>query len=490
MGGIRSDGNLAFLHVQELSRLLGSGTISSLELVELLLERIDDVGSELNAVVTRDAEGARQAAIAADEIRAGGGAVGPLHGVPVTLKDAFATAGLRTTAGRPELEHHLPGGDAVVVARLRAAGAIILGKTNLPTGVSGQETANVVHGRTLNPWDLDRTPGGSSGGAAAALAAGLTPLDIGSDSGGSIRQPAHFCGIYGHVATHGLVPQRGHLPSVPLEDRGAVLDMFSIGPMARHPDDLALVLPVLVGEDPLGPSATQHRLPPPSESVRDLRGIRVAVVTDDPACRSSNAVRSRLEATAAGLADAGAELIECWPPFDVERAMDVGFRLWVAANAVDDDGSGGSGDHLSVARQESLEMSHARWLELDTERRRLARAWTRMFDDIDVALVPVAPVPAVPHDPDIEHLHQVGRRLERRIVVDGEPRPYLDQILWNVLVGMAGLPATAVPLGRSDAGLPVGAQVVGPPNTDLTTIAFASTLAELVGGFTSPPGYA
>jgi amidase len=488
MGSAPADAGDPYLPASELVALLRSGATTSVELVDSLLDRIGEVNPALNAVVTLDADGARRAAAEADQVRASGRQVGPLHGLPITLKDSFATAGLPTTAGKPDLADHVPDADAVVVERLRSAGAIVLGKTNLPTGVSGQETANQVHGRTCNPWDRDRTPGGSSGGAASALAAGLTPLDVGSDSGGSIRQPAHCCGVYGHLASHGLVPQRGHLPSVPLEDRGAILDMFSVGPMARHPADLALVLPLLIGDDPLFASAAEFRLPPPNLPASGLQGVRVAVVADDPACPSSAEVRAHLDDAAALLRDAGAELVECWPPFDVSAAMDVAFRLWVAANATDDDGNGGTGDALSVARQEALHLSHAGWLELDTERRRLTRCWTDLFRRVDVALLPISPVPAVLHDPDSEHLHEVGHRLERSIDVDGTSRPYLDQVLWNVLVGMAGLPATAVPLGRTGAGLPVGGQVVAAQNMDLTTIAFATRLAEVGEGFTPPPG--
>ena len=483
-----ADAGDPYLSASQLAGLLRSGATTSVELVDAVLQRIEAGNARLNAVVTVDADGARRAAIEADEARASGRPVGPLHGLPITLKDSFATAGLRTTAGKPDLADHVPDADAVVVERLRAAGAIVVGKTNLPTGVSGQETANEVHGRTRNPWDLDRTPGGSSGGAAAALAAGLTPLDIGSDSGGSIRQPAHCCGVYGHLASHGLVPQRGHLPSVPLEDRGALLDMFSIGPMARHPDDLALVLPLLIGDDPLFASATRFHLPPPVLPAQGLRGVRVVVVADDAACPSNAEVRARLEHTADLLDQAGAELVQCWPPFDVEAAMDVAFRLWVAANATDDDGTGGTGDALSMARDEALHLSHAGWLELDTERRRLTRCWTDLFRRVDVALLPISPVPALPHDPDVAHLHEVGHRLERHIDVDGTQRPYLDQVMWNVLVGMGGLPATAVPLGRTPGGLPVGGQIVGAQNMDRTTIAVASRLAEIAGGFAPPPG--
>lgn len=464
--------------------------MTSVELVGAHAARIEALDGELGAVVTLDAERARAAAVEADRRRAAGDDVGPLHGLPVTLKDCFATEGLRTTAGRPDLADHVPDRDAVVTERLRRAGAIVLGKTNLPTGVSGQETANVVHGRTVNPWDPSRTPGGSSGGAAAALAAGLVALEIGSDSGGSIRQPSHCCGTFGHVATHGLVPQRGHLPSVPVHDVGATLDLFSIGPMARHPADLELALRVIAGEDAVGPGAWALRLPEATVRPDTVAGLRIAVLPSHPACATSAAVRARLEAAAQALADAGARVSEAVLPFSVEEAMDVGFRLWAAANADDDDGDGGLDDHLSQARQEAIAMSHGDWLELDERRRALMRSWATWLDEHDVALLPISPVTAVEHDPDVAHLHEVGHRLERTIDVDGETRPYLDQVLWNVVVGLAGLPATAVPLGLADDGLPVGGQLVAAPHRDLTTIAAAEAVASVVGGFQPPPGWA
>jgi len=466
---------------------LARGEVSSVELVEAALDRIDAEDGDLGAFTTVDADGSLAAARRADDARATGRACGALHGVPVSLKDCWATAGLRTTAGMRDLADHVPDADAAAVARLRASGAIVVGKTNLPAGVSGQETANAVAGRTRNPWDRSRTSGGSSGGAAAAVAAGFVPLDLGSDSGGSIRQPAHCCGVYGHLATHGLIPQRGHLPSVPVDDVGAVLDLFSIGPIARHPADLALALDVVAGADPLGPPAWDLRLPPAQVPADDVRGVRVLVVPTDPACPTGTDVRAALGRTADALADAGAEVVDGWPPFDVDHAMEVAFRLWVAASSEDDDGDGGADDELSRAREEARTMTHADWLALDAERRRLARCWTALLEQVDVAICPISPIPAVPHDPEPTAVDEVGHRLERRIDVDGNCRPYLDQIRWNVLTGMAGLPATAVPLGRSAGGLPVGAQVVAAPHRDRTTIAFAEALAGVVGGYEPPP---
>lgn len=220
-----------------------------------------------------------------------------------------------------------------------------------------------------------------------------------------------------------------------------------------------------------------------------VSGSRVLVISSDIACPTGKAVAQRFDDARGALVEAGARLIDRSLPFDVAHAMDVAFRLWCAANASDDDGDGGGTDPLSVARRESIELSHADWLELDQERRRLSRAWARLFEEVDVVLCPISPVPAVEHDPDPGSVDRVGHRLERRIDVDGVERPYLDQIRWNVLTGMAGLPVSAVPLGCTPSGLPVGAQVVAGHCRDLTAIAFAAAMTEVYGGFRPPSGW-
>src|SRR5688500_14513471 len=281
-----------------------SGRVSSRDLVELHLDRIGRYNAELNAVVTLDADGARRRADQRDADQRAGRPCGPFHGVPMTVKDAFATNGIRTTSGVADRRDHIPSADAVVVARLVDAGVVVLGKTNVPEGVTGQETANELFGRTNNPWALDRTPGGSSGGAAAAVAAGLTALEIGSDSGGSIRQPAHCCGIYGHIPTQGLVPLRGHLPLVPLEEERLQIDLMGAGPLARHPDDLAAALGVLAGPDGIERTAWRLTLPLPQRT--DLDGMRVALWADDPDFPVESAVRTCLEEAGNQLEAAGA----------------------------------------------------------------------------------------------------------------------------------------------------------------------------------------
>lgn len=467
------------------------GRTTSRELVERHLERIERLNGDLNAIVTLDADGARAAADRADA--SGGG--GPLHGVPITLKDCFATAGMRTTAGMQDLADHVPDADAEAVRRLRAVGAIVLGKTNLPEGVSGQETANELFGRTANPWALDRTPGGSSGGAAAAIAAGLSALELGSDSGGSIRQPAHCCGVYGHLPSHGLVPATGHLPSVPLDDVGASDDLLAVGPLARSADDLAVALDVLAGPYEVGLRAWRLELPPPRAT--SLHDLRVALWVDDPACPASAEVRVALESAGQALAGAGALVDDARRPgFGLAEAFEVAFRLWVASNA-----SAGPAERrkyaeavatlhpddrsLAAERARTMVLPHAEWLALDTERRRLERAWAALFDDVDVVLCPVSPVVAPAHDDRPEDVDELDHRLARTIDVDGRQRPYLDQIVWNTVVGMCRLPATVAPM--PSPGMPVGAQLVGPRYGDRTTIEAARLLADVVGGYRPPP---
>ena len=408
--------DLAFRPAVELAALVRERQVSSRDLVELFLGRIEALDGELHAVVTVDAETARRQA---DELDRMSTLVGPLHGVPMTVKDAFATAGLRTTAGMPSRADHVPRQDAEAVARLRAAGVVVLVKTNVPEEVTGQETANTLFGRTNNPWDQTRTPGGSSGGAAAALAAGMTPLELGSDSGGSILQPAHCCGVFGHVATHGLVSLRGHLPTIEPDEPERDVALTAVGPMARCAEDLDVALGVLARKE----------LPPPRPAER------VAVLFGDGEHPLSRAVRDRIDAAAGAL--------------DAEEAP---FPLSASA-----------------------ELAWRQWLGLDVDTSPVVTAWAQLFARYDVVLCPISPVVAPVHDADPGAVDSVEHRLARTIDVDGHAQPYLDQMVWNIVVGAAGLPATAAPLGGDP--LPVGAQLVGPPGADRTTIAVSRRAA-------------
>jgi len=477
--------DLAFRTATQLLDGLARREFSSVELLQHHLQRVERLNTRLNAIVTLDAERALARAAAADAARAAGQALGPLHGLPMTVKDSFETAGLRTTSGAPALAQHVPGADAVAVQRLVEAGAIVFGKTNLPTFAMDVQSFNPVFGTTNNPWDTGRSPGGSSGGAAAALAAGLTPLELGSDIGGSIRNPAHYCGVYGHKPSYGLVPQRGHIPGPPgtLQEP----DIAVAGPMARCAEDLALALGVLAGPDATHAPAWRVQLPPPRHAA--LREFRVAAWLDDAECRVDAAVLERLRATVETLRRAGVPVDEsARPRHGFADALRVFRGLLYAAtspglpeasfNELAVAAAAPAGDNVEFARGST--MRHRDWLRLHEERERQRLNWTRFFTGYDVLLCPVAPTTAILHDPS-------KPADARRIVVNGEPRSYWDQVDWAGLVGAAGLPATVAPVGRSTAGLPVGVQIVGPFLEDRTTIAFAQLLAGQIGGFERPP---
>ena len=492
--------DLVFAPATAIAELIASRELSSREAVDAYLDRIERLNPQINAVVTVDAERARGLADERDRTLAAGEEPGPLHGVPITIKDAFETAGMRTTAGLPDYAEHVPQADAAAVARLVQAGAVVMGKTNLPPGVTGQETANELFGRTNNPWNLERTSGASSGGAAAALAAGMTALELGSDSGGSIRQPAAFCGVYGHFPTQGLVPARGHIPQVEHHEIDVHIDLMSVGPLARSAHDLGVAMGVLAGPDVYGRRAWRVDLPPPPESVHD---IRIGAWLDDDDYPVDAEVVERLEATVAALEAEGVRVDRAARPgFRLCEAEPVAFALWVASssqrNSGDEDAEMrrraaqfAAGDDSRAARRARAEvMSHREWMLLDAERRRLQRGWEELFTSVDVMLCPVTPVTAYAHDPRPDRVADIDHRIARTIEVNGQPRPYLDQLVWTTLVGMARLPATVAPTGLGSSGMPVGVQIVGPALADRTTIAVAEYLAQVTGGFTPPPAFA
>lgn len=433
--------------------------LSSRELLEHFLARVERFNASLNAVVTLDPDGARRAADAADAALARGVPVGPLHGVPMTIKDTYETAGMRTTSGHPEWDH-VPERDAEAVRRLRAAGAVIFGKTNTPTRAADWQTFNPIFGTTNNPWDVSRTPGGSSGGAAAALATGMTALELGSDIAGSIRVPANWCGVCGHKPSWGIVPQRGHLPPPP----GALAesDLGVMGPMARDVADLELTLDVLAGPTELSAVGWRLELPPPRAS--SLSELRLATWLDDADYPVESDVGAALQAAVAALSDAGARLVDAKP--SVTLAELVGLHQVLLYPLMDPTST----------------LSHRQWMSAH-ERRELLRAkMADYFRDVDALLMPITVVPAVKHD----H-HEPF--IERLIPFGNENRSYFDLFGWVGLATVAYLPATAVPVGRTAGGLPVGVQVVGPFLEDRTTLTVARHIERLLGGFTPPPGY-
>jgi amidase len=476
-----------FESARRLARSIRLRERSSVELVEAFLSRIAKVNPALNAVVTLEPERARAEAKRADELLASGAPLGPLHGVPMTVKDAYEVSGMRTTAGAKRWTAHVPARDAVAVRRLREAGAIIAGKTNTPSHCGDWQTFNELFGTTNNPWDLSRTPGGSSGGAAAALAAGMTPIELGSDIAGSIRLPPAFCGVFGHKSTHDLVPIRGHVPPPPGTQAGQ--DLVVSGPMGRTADDLALMLPILAGPVPELAKAYSVSLPPPRAAT--LRGYRVAAWLEDAAFPVDAEVAARLHATIEALRRAGVAVDDAQPEFSLSDAHSIYRRVFdpiIAAGSpprviaqLEAAAKGPDGEPLVLTARNSLE-PHYDWLIANEECAKLRATLARFFENYDVLLCPVTPVVAFAHD----HKHP---QFMRTLTVNGAARPYMDLMGWISFATATGNPATSAPIGRTKAGLPVGIQIVAPYLEDLTSIDFAGRLSEVVGGFEPPPGY-
>ena len=461
-----ADSEIALLPARRLARMIQDREISSRELLELYLQRIDRLNPLLNAVVTLDPEGARAAAAAADERTAAGRPMGPLHGLPMTVKDAIEVAGMRSTGGSTALRDHRPTADAPVVARLRRAGAVVMGKTNVPEWSGDIQTYNDLFGVTNNPWDPTLTPGGSSGGPAAAVAAGLTSFETGTDIGGSIRIPSSFCGICGHKPSFGVVSQRGYLDQVGGGMTDADINVF--GPLARSVEDLELLLEVLAGPDEEDAAGWSLTLPPPRH--RDLSGYRVGLWLDDPACQVDRRALDLLQGAASALAGAGAEVSDARPPLELKEMESLFSALLLAAISVS----------LEPGLGEALAGNHRAWLELTRRRAAVRRVWAEWFRSYDVLLCPVMPMLPFPHDTE-------GTIGDRYVIIDGRSRPQSETLAWTGLVGMAYLPSTVVPVGRTADGLPVGIQVVGPYLGDRTTLHVAGRLAELKGGVLPPP---
>jgi amidase len=459
--------------------------ISSREAVDYFLARVETLDQRINSVVTIDAERARTEADAADAALARGEVRGPLHGVPMTIKDSFQTAGMRTTSGAPELASFIPTEDAWPVARLREAGAIIFGKTNLPIYAGDLQSYNKVFGTTNNPHDVSRTPGGSSGGSAAALACGFTPLELGSDIGGSIRLPSHMSGIVGHKPSYGIVPAHGQIPGPP--GTLTLADLAVAGPMARTIQDLKLGLDLMAGPNRWEKPAWRLELPPPRRPT--LKQYRVAAWLDDPACRVEPEVGELLEGATQKLAAAGVTVgHDARPEFTLEKVADTFFALLQAALAGGvppdrlDEYAATVGDMPAAHTRRLLAMRHRQWLSYNERRLQMRKRWEEFFTQWDAILLPVMPCPAMPHD----HSEPMASRMAS---VGGERRPYWDLTIWMAPAGACYLPVTVIPVGRLKNGLPIGIQIVGAYLHDRTTLDLAEHLLPLVGGCPRPPGF-
>jgi amidase len=475
----------SFLPAAKLAELTRSRTIGCLELLDHFIARTERLDPRINAVVVRDFDRARDRARQLDQAQ---DRSAPLFGVPMTVKESFDVAGLPTTRGHPELAETRAAYTSLSIRRLQAAGVTVFGKTNVPVDLADWQSYNPVYGVTSNPWNTGHTPGGSSGGSAAALAAGLTGLEIGSDIGGSIRVPAHYCGVYGHKPTWALCPNFGD----PATSRATPLDIAVIGPLGRSAADLGLVLDAIAGPD-RDESDLTVTLPPPRAT--SLKGLRVAVWSSEPNQPTETEMTASLDALADALERAGAIVSRAArPAFDPIQAYHLYLKLLNAAYSAvapetvlrgERDAAADLDSDDSSARAiflRSVDMTHRAWLALNEQRHQYKRAWTRFFRDHDVLLCPTISTAALPH------MH-AGETWERRISVDGHDMGYNEMLFWPGLIGGCHLPATVAPIGFTRAGLPLGVQIVGPVYGDRTTIAVATILERDYRGFIPPPGW-
>jgi amidase len=472
----------------EISAAIARKDVSSREVLDQLLARVDEVNPSINAVVALDVERARAAAAAADDATARGDQLGPLHGLPMTVKDVWETEGLVTTSGAPELKDHVPAMDAIAIGRLKSAGAVIFGKTNTPLYAGDFQTFNEVYGRTNNPWDTSRTTGGSSGGSAAAVATGMTPLELGSDIGGSIRNPSHYNGVYGLKPSWGLVPSRGHIPGPP----GSLVepDVNCNGPIARSLDDLRTGIELLAG--PLPAEAVAWRVELPAGPPVDATNVRVATVFHEghDLLPISSAVMTNLEGFAARLADAGVAVDAIPLPVPLSD----GLRSWqdmvlpiIGMGLTDElyagmaDLADAPGDDLATAAGRALVARYRGWARANQQRQLQRAAWASVFERYDAVLAPVMPTTAFPHDTERDIM-------ARELDVDGVAVPHMLAVAWCGAIGTVLLPVVTLPTGPASDGLPVGVQVVGPYLTDVRMIEIARALEQAAGtGFVPPP---
>ena len=481
--------DLHFRSARQLAGDIRRGKIGCLEALDAFLARMERHNPKLNAVVVTDVDGARRRARQADAALRKGKVWGPLHGVPMTIKESYDVAGLPTTWGLPALKDNIAPRNALAVDRLLAAGVVLFGKTNVPAWLADYQSYNDVYGTTNNPWDLTRSPGGSSGGSAAALAAGLTGFEAGSDIGSSIRNPAHYCGVFGHKPTYGIVPPRGQA----LPGRVAQGDISVIGPMARSADDLALGLAAMAGPDEIDGAGLRLALPAPRRKA--LRDFKVAVMLTDPAAEVDREVQARLQALADFLAKKKAKVSHtARPAIDTAQAHRTYIFLLRAAtagrqtpeefrrNAEIARGLAPDDERYYAWTMRANTASHRDWLAANETRHQMRWRWAEFFREWDLLLCPVASSAAFPHD------HE-GERHERTIVVNGRRVPCVDQLFWAGYSGMAYLPSTVAPCGFTPGGLPVGVQIVGPQYGDRTCIEFARLLEREFQGFVPPPDY-
>lgn len=477
-----------FKSAVEIARLIRERRSTALEVLEHFLTRVTKYNPSINAVIWTNPKGARKRARAADAALARGEVWGPLHGVPMTIKESFTVAGSPTTWGIPAFKDNVTETSALAVERLEKAGVVLFGKTNVPVMLGDWQSSNPIYGTSNNPWDVTLTPGGSSGGSAAALAAGLTGIDAGSDIGASIRNPAHYCGVFGLKPTWGVVSPKGHA----LPDAHAYADIAVVGPLARGAEDLDVALDAMAGPDEIDGVSWKLDLPTcPATSLKDLK---VAVKLRDPCSEIDAAYADKLQSLVDALAKRGATVKEIEPKLDTRRLHEVYVLLLRAATSA-------KTPVADIARWREAQaehgieetsyldlmirgntLAHRDWLNLNDERHAFRRRFADFFLDWDILLCPAAASAAWPHD------HQ-GERWQRNITVNGKPVPTTDQLFWAGYPCAVYLPSTVGPAGLTTSGLPVGYQAIAASGRDKTATAFSRLVEREICGFIPPPGY-
>lgn len=476
------------LSASELSKKIKAKEITSTELTKIYIDRIEKYDDAINSVIVRIFDKALEDAEKADIALAKGDYWGPLHGLPMTIKESYKIKDTDTTWGNESFKGNLADEDGLAVQRLKNAGAHFLGKTNVPLDLSDFQSYNKIYGTTNNPWDITKTPGGSSGGSAAALAAGFTGLEAGSDIGGSIRNPAHYCGVYGHKPTHGIIPSAGHelIPNVPEPD------LSVCGPMARSAEDLRMALDIMAG--PKEREATGWKLDLPETKLKELKEFRVAIWSNEEMAPVSSEIADRATMIGNTLDDLGATVsFNARPAFDsmhqeivyqtlLQSLLTVSMadhEVKVIQNIVDNLKPNDFSAEALIARGTVL--SHRNWLRTNYQREQIKIAWQKFFEEWDILICPQQATTAFIHDQ--------GRISERKLIVDGKEQPYFQQIFWAGLIINAHLPSTVFPTGLSSEGLPIGLQAVSGHYQDKKTIEFSRLLAKEIGGFTPPKDF-
>jgi amidase len=474
-----------FSTATEMIDAMNAGEVTSSELVELMIERIEQHDEKLNAIPLRLYERAREEAASADALRKAGQQARML-GLPITLKESTHVVGTPGTAGIPQMAAYEPPRDARVAAALFAEGVALLGKTNIPVALGDWQADSPVYGRTNNPWDLGRTPGGSTGGGGAALAAGMTPFEIGSDIGGSIRVPAAYCGVYGHRPSETAVPKTGSFPEADLPNPAGLMGVQ--GPLARSAKDLELAMEILAGPDIGEDAAWRLELPAPRHE--RLGDFRVAVLPQSDIVSASGEMNARVDELASFLSAKGATVKAARPDVDEAEYFHDYVRLLNAQTSVGQsreerqkraEALRGAGTPVDAAQADGLTLDVPEYMKLLRRRAAAAQAWRAFFNEWDVVIGPMTLDAAFPHQEAVFH--------ERILEVDGDEVPYFLNIYYPMWAIFTGLPSTAFPGGFNRSGLPLGLQAIGPYLEDRTPLRFAALLEQEWRAFEPPPGY-